>query len=129
MLGNPVQENPNTGKPSNNIKQESIKQEINKTIEVNNKGEVEIVEFVSFRDQLFETWFDYKKQKKSKYTEIGKATKESVLKHRDIEIGAIYEIAYKLGNGDSYLKSELIMHTDDFRTLFFRHPAINNCAL
>lgn len=73
MLGNPVQENPNTGKPTNNIKQESIKQEINKTIEVNNKGEVEIVEFVSFRDYLFQTWFDYKKQKKSKYTEIGKA--------------------------------------------------------
>lgn len=50
------------------------------------------------------------------------STKESVLKHRDIEIGAIYEIAYRLGTGDSYLKSELIMHTDDFRTLFFRHP-------
>jgi hypothetical protein len=34
----------------------------------------EIVDFITFRDQLFNTWFDYKRQKKSSYTEIGKAT-------------------------------------------------------
>lgn len=73
-LGNPLQENPYTGKPSNNIKQESNKQEINKAIEVNNSVEIEIIDFMSFRNQLFATWFDYKKQKKSKYTEIGKNT-------------------------------------------------------
>jgi hypothetical protein len=34
----------------------------------------EIVDFITFRDQLFNTWFDYKRQKKSSYTEIGKTT-------------------------------------------------------
>ena len=74
MLGNPIQENPNTGKQSNNIKQESNKQELNKSIEVNNSAEIQIDDLMSFRDLLFSTWFEYKKEKKSKYTEIGKKT-------------------------------------------------------
>lgn len=50
------------------VKESKVKQ--SKIKESNN----EIVDFITFRDQLFATWFDYKKQKKSSYTEIGKAT-------------------------------------------------------
>ena len=44
------------------------------------------------------------------------------LKHRDIEMGALYEIEYRLGNQVVFLKSELDHVTDGNRTLFFKHP-------
>lgn len=50
------------------------------------------------------------------------SVKESAMKHRDVEIGATYEIAYKLGRFEGYLKSILVQVTDDNRTLFFKHP-------
>jgi len=50
------------------------------------------------------------------------SVKDSAMKHRDIEIGATYEIAYKLGRFEGYLKSILVQVTDDNRTLFFKHP-------
>ncbi len=46
----------------------------------------------------------------------------AAMRNKEIEVGAIYEIVYRLGLGDNYLKAELIMATDDNRTLFFRNP-------
>jgi hypothetical protein len=44
------------------------------------------------------------------------------LKHRDVEIGSVYELEYRLGNQVMFLKGELDHATDGNRTLFFKHP-------
>ncbi len=59
-LGNPLQENPNTGKPSNIIKKDITKKESNKEI------------IKTRRDEIFDLWFKYKAEKKQRYTETGK---------------------------------------------------------
>jgi len=59
-LGNPLQENPNTGKPSNIIKKDITKKESNKEI------------IKTRRDEIFDLWFRYKAEKKQRYTETGK---------------------------------------------------------
>jgi hypothetical protein len=46
----------------------------------------------------------------------------SSIKHRDIEIGALYELEYRLGNQVMFLKGELDQATEGNRTLFFKHP-------
>lgn len=50
------------------------------------------------------------------------AIQGSVMRNKEVEIGATYEIVYRLGLGDNYLKAELTEVTDDYRTLFFRNP-------
>lgn len=50
------------------------------------------------------------------------AIQGAVMRNKEVEVGSIYEMVYRLGIGDSYLKAELIMVTDDNRTLFFRNP-------
>jgi len=60
MLGNPLQENPNTGKPSNIIKKDITNKESNKEI------------IKTRRDEIFDLWFKYKAEKKQRYTETGK---------------------------------------------------------
>lgn len=44
----------------------------------------------------------------------------SVFKHKDVEVGMIYDIQYKLGKKDVYLSGELVYVTDGNRTLFFK---------
>jgi membrane-bound lytic murein transglycosylase MltF len=51
---------------------------------------------------------------------------KSVMRHKDIEIGCEYELAYKLGRFDAYLKATLVLVTDDNRTLFFKNPEREN---
>jgi hypothetical protein len=46
----------------------------------------------------------------------------SVMKHKDIELGCRYELAYKLGRFEGYLNAVLMFTTDDHRTLFFKNP-------
>lgn len=50
------------------------------------------------------------------------AIQGAVMRNKEVEVGATYEMVYRLGIGDNYLKAELIMVTDDNRTLFFRNP-------
>jgi len=50
------------------------------------------------------------------------STYGTIFRSKDIELGATYELAYKLGRGDAYLKAELIMVTENNRTLFFKNP-------
>lgn len=50
------------------------------------------------------------------------AIQGAVMRNKEVEVGSIYEMVYRLGIGDNYLKAELIMATDDNRTLFFRNP-------
>jgi hypothetical protein len=73
-LGNPTEENPTTGKPSNNSKQvftnqDSITNPINKENRFDDFfGKQEI----TFREELFNKWFQHKKEKKQTYTPSGK---------------------------------------------------------
>ncbi len=73
-LGNPTKENPTTGKTSNNSKQvftnqDSITNPINKENRFDDFfGKQEI----TFREELFNKWFQHKKEKKQTYTPSGK---------------------------------------------------------
>ena len=58
--GNPYEENPIVGKPSNISNKDFSNKENNKTI------------IKTERDLLFDSWFEYKKEKKQKYTDSGK---------------------------------------------------------
>jgi DNA-binding MarR family transcriptional regulator len=68
--GIPIEENPITGKPSNN----SNKDLSNKDYTYNNisKKDKEIDQILSNRDLIFQKWFDYKREKKQSYKPIGK---------------------------------------------------------
>jgi hypothetical protein len=56
--GNPPIGNPVIGKQANNSKKENTKKDI----------------VINKRDEILNRWFDYKKERKNRYTEIGKAT-------------------------------------------------------
>jgi hypothetical protein len=47
------------------------------------------------------------------------------LKHRDVEIGSVYELEYRLGNQVMFMKGELDHATEGNRTLFFKHPDVD----
>jgi hypothetical protein len=57
-IGNPSIGNPIIGKPLNNIKKETKKKDI----------------VITKRDEIINRWFEYKRERKNSYTEIGKAT-------------------------------------------------------
>lgn len=44
----------------------------------------------------------------------------SKFKTRDAEVGGIYEVTYRLGNKEAYLKGKLVGWTENHRTLFFK---------
>jgi hypothetical protein len=66
-IGNPTKENPNVGKPTNISNKDFSKKEYNSNNI--NKEKEEII--LTFRDELFNKWVQYKKEKKSKYTPVG----------------------------------------------------------
>jgi hypothetical protein len=74
VVGNPLEENPTRGKASNNNKQEFTNQDyitnpINKENSFDNFfGAKEI----TLREELFNKWFQHKKEKKQSYTPTGK---------------------------------------------------------
>jgi len=48
------------------------------------------------------------------------STGGSKFKHKDIELKGIYEINYKLGGKESFLKGQIIGWTEEYRTIFFK---------
>lgn len=76
MAGQKSAENRKLNSRSTVVEQRKEKERKGNESKVNEikENDNEIVDFITFRDQLFNTWFDYKKQKKSSYTEIGKNT-------------------------------------------------------
>lgn len=48
------------------------------------------------------------------------STGGSKVKHKDIELNGIYEINYKLGGKESFLRGKIVGWTDEYRTIFFR---------
>lgn len=77
-IGNPPIGNPGIGKPINNIKKENTKKEVVKKKEFGDffgiKNQIQEPIYSVFdneRNEIFKKWFQYKREKKSSYTQTG----------------------------------------------------------
>ena len=75
----------------------------------------ELCEITGEMRKIIDSYVTRKGELKAIYSTGG-----SKLKHKEIEQYGVYEINYKLGGKEAFLKGKLMGWTDEFRTLFFK---------